>query len=56
MYYHSIINLGLGELGPVNYIELAFCYGSMLLSALVTTLIFGDLAFLISTLNYNKMI
>jgi hypothetical protein len=53
MFYNSIISLGLGEIGPVNNIELAFCYVSMLLSALMTSLIFGEVAVLISMININ---
>lgn len=41
MLYYVFINLGLGEMGPINNTELLFCIGSMILSSIVFSNIFG---------------
>lgn len=54
MLYQSVINLGIGELGPVNEEEMAFFFISMLLSTLMTNLIFGEVYGLISSINLQE--
>lgn len=44
MLYYSLINLGLGEIAPVNFLECLFLTLAMVLSALVFTNIFSEIA------------
>lgn len=55
-FYHSALLLGINEMGPVNGIEMAFCVGSLMLSLVVSTFLFGELAVVIFTMNKSKTI
>ena len=43
LLYYSLINLGLGNVGPVNTGEVLFCVLSMVISSLVYTNIFSSI-------------
>ena len=53
MLYHSLLNLGSNEFGPVNEIEMIYLVITLIMSALLNALIFGDVANLISVLTKN---
>ena len=44
MFYYSMINIGLGEMCPVNKIELLFCVISLMISVLVFFFIFSAMS------------
>ena len=48
MLYYGVLNLGSNEFGPVNEIEMLFLVGTLIASALMNALIFGDVAGLVS--------
>lgn len=50
MVYYGILNLGMNEFGPVNDIEMIFLIFTLIFSAILNSLIFGDVAVLISVL------
>jgi hypothetical protein len=55
MHYYSLINLGLGEIGPTNMIEYLFCMCSMVISSLYFTILFGQVASLYMALKSDVM-
>ena len=44
MMYEAILNIGLNEFGPVNYSDTLFLVATMLCSAILNAIIFGDIA------------
>jgi hypothetical protein len=56
MLYYSLINLGLGEIGPINKYEMIFCIVSLVISALMFTNIFSSIASLTAILNYKEIV
>lgn len=55
MYYYALINLGLGEIGPSNPIELGFCSLSMVISSIFFTYVFSTIATLHSQINTSTI-
>ena len=55
MLYYGVLILGSNEIGPVNEIEMAFCIVTLIISALLNSLLFGDIANLASTLNKGEI-
>lgn len=51
MLYYSLLNLGSNEFGPVNEMEMGFLVSTMIMSAIVNTIILGDVTALISQLS-----
>jgi len=51
LLYYSMLDMFLNELGPVNEVEMFVMIFSLLFGAVLNALIFGDIAFLISSLN-----
>lgn len=49
MLYYGVLNLGNGEFGPVNGKEFCFLIVSMILSSMLMSIVFGDVAALIAT-------
>jgi hypothetical protein len=56
LHYYSLINLGLGEVGPTNSIEYGYGFASMIISSLYFTLLFGQLAILYMNLTAEATI
>ena len=50
MLYYGILNLGSDEFGPVNEIEMIFCVFTLIISSMLNSVIFGDIASLLSVL------
>lgn len=44
MFYYGILLVGQNEFGPVNISELIFFFVSLVVSGILTSLIFGDIA------------
>lgn len=51
MFYYSLINLGLGDLFPLNPPEFLFCLLSMICSSFVFSHIFGEIGSLFQQMN-----
>jgi len=51
MLYYAILDLGSNEFGPANNIEFAFLIATLICSALLNAIIFGDIASLVSELS-----
>ena len=51
LFYYAQINLGLGEIGPVNIQESAFLAMTMIISALVFTNVFGEIVGIFQLIN-----
>lgn len=49
MVYYAIMNLGIGEIGPINVPELAYCIFSLPVSLMLQSLLFSDIAVLVQT-------
>jgi hypothetical protein len=54
MLYYGIMNLGINEFGPVNLPEYAYLIVTLVISAIMNSIIFGDIAILISNLNQKS--
>jgi hypothetical protein len=50
LLYYGIINIGSNEFGPVNNSEFIFCIISLMISAMLNAIIFGDIASLMQKL------
>ena len=50
MLYYAILNLGSNEFGPVNNFEFTFLIFTLIGSAMLNAIIFGDVATLVSVL------
>lgn len=55
MIYYSLINLGLGEMSPVNQPEQLFCVLSMICSSFIFSHIFGEIGGLFHQMNQLQM-
>jgi hypothetical protein len=55
MLYYAIINLGTGEIGPVNFEELLFCVVTMIISSMVFTNTFSSIISVYSTLIFESL-
>jgi hypothetical protein len=55
MLYYAMISLALGELGPKNIVEYQFSVLAMIVSALVFTVIFSQIANLYYQLNCDAI-
>ena len=51
MLYYGVLNLGSNEFGPVNEIEMLYLVITLIISALMNALLFGDVAGLVSQLS-----
>ena len=49
--YYGVLILGLNEMGPVNNIEMLYFIGTLLMSAIMNSLIFSDVIMLIDELS-----
>ena len=54
-FYYSLINLGLGEIAPVNSEEYGFLVCSMILSSLIFQIIFGEIITIFAMINSLSM-
>ena len=54
MLYHAILNLGMNEFGPVNEIEYVYLIFTLIGSALLNALLFGDVASLVAVLSKKE--
>ena len=54
MLYLGVLDLGSNEFGPVNYKEMAYLVLTLLSSALLNALIFGDVATLIAVISKKE--
>lgn len=52
--YYSVISLGMGELGPVNYIELISAVLNLSISLIINTFVFSELAVLAAILGRRR--
>jgi len=50
MLYYGVLILGMNEMGPVNPVEMLYSIFTLLVSALLNALIFGDIASLATTI------
>lgn len=50
-FYHSILMIGLNEMGPVNPEEMLACVLSLLVASFINANLFGEMAVLIANLN-----
>jgi len=48
LFYHAILNVGSNEFGPVNNEEFMFLIFSLIISAILMSIVFGDVAGLIA--------
>lgn len=48
--YYGVLILGLNEMGPVNNLEFLYFIGTLLMSAIMNSLIFSDVIMLIDEL------
>ena len=55
MMYEAILNIGLNEFGPVNKYDTLFLIGTMLCSAILNAIIFGDIASLLIIIAKRNM-
>lgn len=55
MLYYALVNLGLGEMGPVNFEEYIFCVISMIISAFVFSIIFSQILSVYSQLIFEAL-
>lgn len=53
-FYTSALSLGLNEMGPVNEGEMLFCFISLMISLVVNSNLFGEMAVLIATISKKK--
>ena len=44
MLYYGILNLGINEFGPVNRIEYMYLIVTLIVSSLLSALLFGDIS------------
>ena len=51
MLYYALLNIGMNEFGPVNEIEFTFLIATLIVSALMNALIFGNVASLVAVLS-----
>jgi len=51
LLYYAILYIGNNEIGPVNSIEIGMCSLLLILSSLLNTQIFGEIAMLVAVLN-----
>jgi hypothetical protein len=49
MLYYGILNLGQNEFGPVTSYEILYCFSTLLISSLLQSILFGDIAGLIAS-------
>ena len=49
MLYYAVLNLGVGEIGPINIPELGFCIVFLPISLMLQSLFFSDIAVLVQT-------
>lgn len=54
MLYLGVLDLGSNEFGPVNYMEMFYLVVTLLASALLNALIFGDVANLVAVLSRKE--
>jgi hypothetical protein len=50
MLYYAVINLGVGDLGPINVPEIGFLILFLPISLMLQALFFSDIAVLVQTL------
>ena len=55
IFYYSLINLGLGEIAPINKDEYVMALCSMIISSLVFTNIFSSIASLNAVLQADQV-
>jgi len=55
MLYYGVLILGLNEMGPINEIEMLYCIVTLLFSALLNALLFGDIASLALTISKHEI-
>lgn len=51
MFYEAILNIGSNEFGPVNESDMLYLVITLIFSAILNAIIFGDIANLISDLS-----
>lgn len=56
MMYYSMMNMGTGEIGPVNEIEFLLFVFSLTVSTLLISLFFSNLTSLLMDLSYDKVL
>jgi hypothetical protein len=47
--YYGVLAIGNNEFGPINQIEFAFCTGTIIFSAVITAIAFGDVAVIVQS-------
>jgi hypothetical protein len=50
MYYYAVLFLAINEIGPVNNHEILICVVTLLISQMINTLVFGQIAMLVSSI------
>jgi len=56
MFYYAILLMGQNEMGPVSPIEITYVALTLLVSALLNALLFGDISSLIQSIDKQKLI
>ena len=54
LLYYALLNVGSNEFGPVNELEMIFLVITLIFSAFLNALIFGDVVGLIEVLQKNN--